>query len=108
MYVGSGGAPEGVLAAAALKCMGRQMIGRLLFRNEDEKRRARKAEITDFDKIYTRDDMVTRDVIFAASGVTDGNLVAGIKREPGFISVETILMRSKTGSVRRMLYRNPV
>ncbi|MFT5065230.1 MAG: fructose-1,6-bisphosphatase II / sedoheptulose-1,7-bisphosphatase [Yoonia sp.] len=108
MYMGSGGAPEGVLAAAALKCMGGQMIGRLLFRNEDEKRRARKAEITDFDRIYTRDDMVTQDVIFAASGVTDGNLVAGIKREPGFISVETILMRSQTGSVRRMHYRNPV
>lgn len=108
MYMGSGGAPEGVLAAAALKCMGGQMIGRLLFRNEDEKRRARKAEITDFDRIYTRDDMVTQDVIFAASGVTDGNLVAGIKREPGFISVETILMRSQTGSVRRMHYRNPI
>ena len=108
MYMGSGGAPEGVLAAAALKCMGGQMIGRLLFRNVDERGRARKADITDFDKIYTRDEMVTADVIFAASGVTDGNLVAGIKRETGFVTVETILMRSKTGSVRRMTYRTPV
>lgn len=108
MYMGSGGAPEGVLAAAALKCMGGQMIGRLLFRNVDERGRARKAGITDFDKIYTRDEMVTADVIFAASGVTDGNLVAGIKRETGFVTVETILMRSKTGSVRRMTYRTPV
>ncbi|MEN8896809.1 MAG: class II fructose-bisphosphatase [Yoonia sp.] len=107
MYMGSGGAPEGVLAAAALKCMGGQMIGRLLFRSVDERGRARKAGITDFDKIYTRDEMVTADVIFAASGVTDGNLVAGIKRETGFVTVETILMRSKTGSVRRMTYRTP-
>ena len=108
MYMGSGGAPEGVLAAAALKCMGGQMFGKLLFRNDDERARARKAGITNFDRVYTRDDLVTADVIFAATGVTDGSLVAGIKREVGFITTETILMRSKTGSVRRMLYRNPV
>jgi len=108
MYMGSGGAPEGVLAAAALKCMGGQMFGKLLFRNEDEKARARKAGITNFDRVYTRDDLVTADVIFAATGVTDGSLVAGIKRAQGYISTETILMRSKTGSVRRMLYRSPV
>ena len=108
MYMGSGGAPEGVLAAAALKCMGGQMFGKLLFRNDDERARARKAGITNFDRVYTRDDLVTADVIFAATGVTDGSLVAGIKREVGFITAETILMRSKTGSVRRMLYRNPV
>lgn len=107
MYMGSGGAPEGVLAAAALKCMGGQIFGRLLFRNDDERGRASKAGITDFDKIYSRDELVTRDVIFAATGVTDGSLVQGIKREPGFLTTETILMRSKTGSVRRMLYRNP-
>jgi len=108
MYMGSGGAPEGVLAAAALKCMGGQIFGRLIFRNDDEKARARKAGITNFDRVYTRDDMVTGDVIFAATGVTDGSLLPGIKREIGFITVETILMRSKTGSVRRMQYRNPV
>ena len=108
MYMGAGGAPEGVLAASALKCMGGQMWGRLLFRNDDERGRASKAGITDFDRIYTRDDMVTQDVIFAATGVTDGNILDGIKREPDFLEVETILMRSKTGSVRRMKYRNPV
>ena len=108
MYMGSGGAPEGVLAAAALKCMGGQILGRLIFRNDDERGRATKAGITDFERVYTRDDMVTDDVIFAATGVTDGSLMSGIKRERGFITAETLLMRSKTGSVRRMIYRNPV
>ena len=107
MYMGSGGAPEGVLAASALKCMGGQMYGRLLFRNDDERGRAAKAGITDLDRIYTRDDMVTDHVIFAATGVTSGSLVPGIKREVGYLTTETILMRSKTGSVRRMNYRNP-
>jgi fructose-1,6-bisphosphatase II / sedoheptulose-1,7-bisphosphatase len=107
MYMGTGGAPEGVLAAAALKCMGGQMFGKLVFRNDDEKGRAKKAGITNFDRVYTRDDMVTGDVIFAATGVTDGSILPGIKREPGMLTAETILMRSKTGSMRRMTYRNP-
>jgi fructose-1,6-bisphosphatase II / sedoheptulose-1,7-bisphosphatase len=107
MYMGTGGAPEGVLAAAALKCMGGQIQGRLIFRNDDEKARAAKAGITDLDKIYSRDEMVTEDVIFAATGVTTGSLLAGIKREVGYYTTETLLMRSKTGSVRRMTYRNP-
>ncbi|WP_095590056.1 class II fructose-bisphosphatase [Actibacterium ureilyticum] len=108
MYMGSGGAPEGVLAAAALKCMGGQMWGRLLFRNDDERGRAAKAGITDLDRVYSRDELVTADVIFAATGVTDGSIVSGIKREPTHLTTETILMRSKTGSVRRMIYRNPI
>ncbi|MDS9468570.1 class II fructose-bisphosphatase [Paracoccus sp. MBLB3053] len=108
MYMGSGGAPEGVLAASALKCMGGQMWGKLLFRNEDEKGRAAKAGITDLDRIYSRDELVTADVIFAATGVTNGSIVAGVKREPHYLQTETILMRSKTGSVRRMIYRNPI
>jgi fructose-1,6-bisphosphatase II / sedoheptulose-1,7-bisphosphatase len=108
MYMGAGGAPEGVLAAAALKCMGGQFFGKLLFRNDDERARARKAGITNFDRVYTRDDLVRADVIFAATGVTSGSLLAGILREPGWITTETILMRSKTGSVRRMTYRSPV
>lgn len=108
MYMGSGGAPEGVLAASALKCMGGQMWGQLLFRNDDERGRAAKAGITDLDRIYSRDDLVTQDVIFAATGVTDGSILAGIKREPHALTTETILMRSKTGSVRRMIYRNPI
>lgn len=108
MYMGSGGAPEGVLAASALKCMGGQMWGKLLFRNDDERGRAAKAGITDLDKIYARDELVRSDVIFAATGVTNGSIVKGVKREPNFIETETILMRSKTGSVRRMIYRNPI
>jgi fructose-1,6-bisphosphatase II / sedoheptulose-1,7-bisphosphatase len=107
MYMGIGGAPEGVLAAAALKCMGGQIYGRLIFRNEDEKARAIKVGITNFDRIYSKDEMVTQDVIFAATGVTGGSLLPAIKREVGFITSETILMRSKTGSIRRMIYRNP-
>ena len=105
MYMGSGGAPEGVLAAAALKCMGGQIQGRLLFRNEDERGRAAKAGIADLDRTYTRDEMVTADVVFAATGVTDGSIVRGVKRIGGFLETETILMRSRTGSVRRMTYR---
>ena len=108
MYMGRGGAPEGVLAAAALKCMGGQIYTRLHFRNDDEKARARKTGITDLDRVYTRDEMVTADVIFAATGVTDGSILSGIKREVGALTAETILMRSKTGSVRRMSYRHPI
>jgi fructose-1,6-bisphosphatase II / sedoheptulose-1,7-bisphosphatase len=108
MYMGSGGAPEGVLAAAALKCMGGQIFGRLLFRNDDERGRAAKAGITDLDRVYTRDDMVTRDVIFAATGVTGGSLLPRLRRSPGWVETTTLLMRSKTGSVRRMQYRTPV
>jgi fructose-1,6-bisphosphatase II / sedoheptulose-1,7-bisphosphatase len=107
MYMGSGGAPEGVLAAAALKCMGGQMYGRLLFRNDDERARAEGHGIEDFDRVYSRDDMVTQDVIFAATGVTDGSILPGVKREVGWLTTETLLMRSKTGSVRRVIYRNP-
>ncbi|HBM57904.1 class II fructose-bisphosphatase [Salipiger marinus] len=107
MYMGSGGAPEGVLAAAALKCMGGQIYGRLLFRNDDERGRAAKAGITDLNRVYKRDDMVTDHVIFAATGVTNGSILSGIKREIGWITTETLLMRSKTGSVRRVIYRNP-
>ena len=107
MYMGIGGAPEGVLAAAALKCMGGQIHGRLLFRNDDERLRAEKAGISNLSQIYSRDDMVTQNVIFAATGVTSGSLLEGIKREITHITAETILMRSKTGSVRRMIYRVP-
>jgi fructose-1,6-bisphosphatase II / sedoheptulose-1,7-bisphosphatase len=108
MYMGAGGAPEGVLAAAALKCMGGQIYGRLLFRNDDERGRAARAGITDLNRIYTLHELVTADVIFAATGVTQGSILNGIRREPGWVTLETILMRSKTGSVRRIEYRSPV
>ncbi|RMH46371.1 MAG: class II fructose-bisphosphatase [Alphaproteobacteria bacterium] len=107
MYMGSGGAPEGVLAAAALKCMGGQILGQLLFRNDEEKARARRAGIEDLNRVYTRDEMVRADVIFAATGVTSGTLLSGIRREVGWLTSETLLMRSRTGSVRRMTYRSP-
>ncbi len=105
MYMGSGGAPEGVLAAAALKCLGGQIQGRLLFRNDDERGRAAKAGITDLDQIYRLDELVSNDVIFAATGVTDGSIVKGAQRDGDYLETETILMRSKTGSVRRLYYR---
>jgi fructose-1,6-bisphosphatase II / sedoheptulose-1,7-bisphosphatase len=103
--MGSGGAPEGVLAASALKCMGGQFYGQLLFRNDDERARATRAGIVDFDRIYALDDLVTKDVIFAATGVTDGSIVRGARWDGDYLETETILMRSKTGSVRRLLYR---
>ncbi|MBY8976287.1 class II fructose-bisphosphatase [Rhodobacteraceae bacterium NNCM2] len=105
MYMGSGGAPEGVLAAAALKCMGGQIQGRLLFRNDDEIGRARKAGIDDLDRKYNKDDMCRSDVIFAATGVTDGSILKGARRQGEFLHTETILMRSRTGSVRRLHYK---
>ena len=108
MYMGSGGAPEGVLAAAALKCMGGQIYGKLIFRNDDERARAHRAGITDLNRVYTLNELVTADVIFAATGVTEGSILRGIRSEPGWITMETILMRSKTGSVRRIEYRSPV
>ncbi len=108
IYMGSGGAPEGVLAAAALKCMGGQIQGRLIFRNNDEEKRAINAGIENLDKIYTRDEMVKADVIFAATGVTDGSLLNGIKRSTDFIETNTMLMRSKTGSVRYLNYRQKI
>ncbi|MEM7508722.1 MAG: class II fructose-bisphosphatase [Pseudomonadota bacterium] len=105
MYMGSGGAPEGVLAAAALKCMGGQIQGRLLFRNDDEVGRARKAGIEDLDAKYNKDDMCRSDVIFAATGVTNGSILSGCRRVGEFLHTETILMRSRTGSVRRLHYK---
>ena len=108
MYMGTGGAPEGVLAAAALKCMGGQIYGRLLFRTDDERGRAARAGITDLNRVYTLNDLVTADVIFAATGVTQGSILNGIRCEPGRVTLETILMRSKTGSLRRIEYRSPV
>ncbi len=105
MYMGQGGAPEGVLAAAALKCMGGQIYGRLIFNEEDERQRARKIGITDFDRVYALDELVRDDVIFAATGVTDGSVVQGAYRGVGYTTTETILMRSRTGSVRRIWYR---
>jgi fructose-1,6-bisphosphatase II / sedoheptulose-1,7-bisphosphatase len=105
MYMGVGGAPEGVLAAAALKCMGGQIQGKLLFRNEEETARARRAGIDELGRKYSLDDMIGADVIFAATGVTDGSILRGARRLGQYLETETMLMRSRTGSIRRMVYR---
>jgi fructose-1,6-bisphosphatase II / sedoheptulose-1,7-bisphosphatase len=101
MYMGIGGAPEGVLAAAALRCIGGQMQGRLLFDGEDEqKERALRMGITDLNRKYGMLDMAKGDVMFAATGVTDGTMLKGVKRWPGGASTHSIVMRSATGTVR--------
>ena len=103
IYMGSGGAPEGVLAAAALRCVGGQIQGRLLFRNDDERARARRWGIEDLDRVYSLEDMARGDCIFAATGVTDGSLLSGVKRRKGgCIETESIVMRASSGTVRRV------
>ncbi len=101
LYMGSGGAPEGVLAAAALRCVGGQFKGRLLFRNDDERLRARKWGIEDLDKIYDLEELAKGDCIFAATGVTSGSLLEGVKRtRDGKITTESVVMRASSGTVR--------
>ncbi|MBT4908185.1 MAG: class II fructose-bisphosphatase [Rhodospirillaceae bacterium] len=106
MYLGSGGAPEGVLAAAALQSIGGQIQGQLLFRNDDEIGRARKLGIEDLDRIYNRDDLASGDVIFAATGVTDGAMVKGVRKFPGGCETHSIVMRSITGTVREVITKH--
>jgi fructose-1,6-bisphosphatase II / sedoheptulose-1,7-bisphosphatase len=100
MYVGSGGAPEGVLAAAALQCIGGQMQGRLLFRNDEERQRAAKWGIKDLNRKYTMNDLAYGNVMFAATGVTTGNLLRGVRRFAGGAVTHSVVMRSQTGTVR--------
>ncbi len=102
VYMGSGGAPEGVLAAAALRCVGGQIQGKLLFRNDDERGRARRWGIEDLDRIYRLEDMAQGDCIFAATGVTDGSLLKGVHRRKNCITTESIVMRASSGTVRRV------
>ena len=102
VYMGSGGAPEGVLAAAALRCVGGQIQGRLLFRNDDEVARARRWGIDDLDRVYALEDMAKGDCIFAATGVTDGSLLEGVHRGKDSITTESIVMRASSGTVRRV------
>ncbi|MEL7486758.1 MAG: class II fructose-bisphosphatase [Pseudomonadota bacterium] len=100
MYIGRGGAPEGVLAAAALRCVGGQMQGRLHFRNDDERGRAERVGITDLGRKYDLMDLASGDVMFAATGVTNGTMLDGVRWEPGFVSTHTVVMRSRTGTMR--------
>ncbi|PPR12422.1 MAG: Fructose-1,6-bisphosphatase class 2 [Alphaproteobacteria bacterium MarineAlpha12_Bin1] len=106
MYLGSGGAPEGVLAAAALQCIGGQMQGKLLFRNDDERERASKMGIDDFDRVYGINDLASGDVIFSATGVTDGGLLRGVQRTTNSAITQSIVMRSMTGTVREITTRH--
>ncbi len=100
IYMGSGGAPEGVLAAAALRCIGGQIQGRLLFRNDDEKGRAKRWGIEDLDRKYGLMELAGGDVMFAATGVTNGAMLRGVRRFHGGAYTHSIIMRSKTGTVR--------
>jgi fructose-1,6-bisphosphatase II / sedoheptulose-1,7-bisphosphatase len=100
IYMGSGGAPEGVLAAAALRCIGGQMQGKLLFRNDDERGRAHRLGVTDLDRKYKLHDLASGDVMFAATGVTNGSMLKGVRRWAGGASTHSVVMRSKTGTVR--------
>ena len=101
-YIGQGGAPEGVLACAALKCVGGQFQGRLVFRNADERARARSHGVTDLDKKYDLHEMVRADAIFVATGVTDGALLQGVKFKDGFVHTHTVVMNSASQTVRKV------
>jgi fructose-1,6-bisphosphatase II / sedoheptulose-1,7-bisphosphatase len=102
VYMGTGGAPEGVLAAAALRCVGGQIQGRLLFRNDDERARAKRWGIEDLDRVYSLREMAKGDCIFAATGVTDGSLLKGVHRTRNSVTTESVVMRASTGTVRRV------
>ncbi|MFQ5985274.1 MAG: class II fructose-bisphosphatase [Alphaproteobacteria bacterium] len=100
VYAGIGGAPEGVLAAAALQCIGGQMQGRLVFRNDDEKERARRMGVEDLNRKYDLDDLARGDIVFCATGVTDGWMLEGVHRAQGKLRTSSLVMRSATGTVR--------
>src|SRR5512138_520389 len=100
IYLGTGGAPEGVLAAAALRCIGGQFQGRLVFRNDDERQRAQRWGIKDYDRKYTLHELAAGDVMFAATGVTDGSMLRGVRRYHGGATTHSVVMRSKSGTVR--------
>lgn len=102
IYMGSGGAPEGVLAAAALRCIGGQMQGRLAPTNDEETARAAKMGIPDINRKFQLEDMASNDVIFSATGITDGSLLDGVRFRGDFAETETVVMRSKSGTVRRV------
>ena len=108
IYIGQGGAPEGVLAAAALRCVGGQLQTRLVFRNDDERRRAAKWGITDLQRKYMLEDLASGDVVFAATGVTTGTMLEGVRRENGLEFTHSVVMRSATRTVRWIKMSHPV
>lgn len=107
LYVGSGGAPEGVLACAALKCVGGQFQGRLVFRTDDERTRASRIGVTDFGKKYDLHELVSGEAVFCATGVTKGAMLDGVRRRDSFIETHSIVMSSATGEVRQIRLRRP-
>lgn len=108
IYMGIGGAPEGVLAAAALRCIGGQMQGRLVFHKATDRDRAREMGVEDPDAKFNMNEMASGDVMFAASGVTDGSMLSGVKFGRKHITTETVVMRSATGTVRWIKNRRKV
>lgn len=108
IYMGTGGAPEGVLAAAALRCIGGNIQGRLLFRNDDERGRAAKVGVENLNRKYAITDLAEGDVIFAATGVTDGNMLQGVRRTASMIFTESVAMRARTGTVRWIRMQHPI
>jgi fructose-1,6-bisphosphatase II / sedoheptulose-1,7-bisphosphatase len=107
MYIGQGGAPEGVLAAAALRCIGGQMLGRLYFRNDDEVARARRVGIDDLDKTYALEGLAAGPTIFSATGVTQGSLLDGVKVKDGRVHTHTLIMNSVDNAVQRLRSSRP-
>jgi fructose-1,6-bisphosphatase II / sedoheptulose-1,7-bisphosphatase len=108
MYVGQGGAPEGVLAAAALKCVGGQFQGRLVFRNDEERARAERTGVTDFKRRYLLDELVSDDAIFLATGVTHGSLLDGVRVANGVATTHTLILNSFTRTVSELRVRQPI
>ena len=108
LYLGSGGAPEGVLAASALKCVGGHFQGRLIVRNDDERARAEKTGVTDFDRKYDLHELVSKDAVFAATGVTKGAMLDGVMVRDGFVSTHTLVMDSSTRTVQRIRTVRPL
>ncbi len=108
IYLGTGGAPEGVLAAAALRCIGGQMQGRLVLRKPEQRARAVKMGIEDPDRVFDLTEMASGDVIFAATGVTDGSMLGGVKFDGNMVTTETVVMRSHTGTVRWIKNRSRI
>jgi fructose-1,6-bisphosphatase II / sedoheptulose-1,7-bisphosphatase len=107
IYLGQGGAPEGVLACAALKCVGGQFQGRLVFKKDDERRRAERLGVTDFDRKYALDELVRTDAIFVATGVTRGAMLDGVRHEAGFVTTDSLVMSSADRTVRRIRMKRP-
>ena len=108
IYMGQGGAPEGVLAAAALRCVGGQFQTRLAFRNDDERLRAERFGIRDFNRKYGLTDLASGDVVFSATGVTDGSMLEGVHVHPTYVTTDSIVMRSATRTVRWIKMRHPL